>query len=182
MKVFNKIALVLFVFAMLTGCTQRKYGHITGFQLKQKAKTEKVTRSSHYVSNKVVRPNTAKSVELETPISNSDVALLTNIPSVTEEVATSSKLDVNESHNASREFIPTIKGLQRTVAPKNIVKKVKNEVGKKTKAGGLIYWILVLVLILLLLAVLESVLGKGLTRLLILIVLIAFVGHLIGIW
>ncbi len=186
MKIVNKIILVLTVVAMMSSCTQRRYGHITGFQLKKNTPIEKVTeRKGHYVSP----------VEQIAEVASDDV-----IPSITNEkvitpevknttirtISSPSSTLLNQSRFATEweETManPVIAKTTNTLKPQNIVKKVKSKVGKKTKAGGLIYWILVVILVILIVSLLNKVLGTTLTGIIITVVLIAFVGHLLGLW
>ena len=189
MKHFNKFLVAFLIVGLLSSCTQRRYGHITGFQLNKKAKTEKTIRSGHYVSNTKTITSDVDEVVPTYPIekSVSDKSITTKsklgdnntvAKKVVRDFTTSTK-----AHNQNEIAIPgVIKQVKDLTAPQGVVKKVKKAVSKKTKAGGLIYWILVLILLILIISLLEAILGQWLTRLLILIVLLAFVGHLLGLW
>lgn len=187
MKIINKIFLVFAVVAIMTSCTQRKYGHITGLQFNKKASTEKLTtRKGHYVSPEVaVTQDELSTVEEElshisTTLNEGPVNDLTTIKS-----ERADKISTSETIQEQLVLPKSLEVVTKTankLKPKNIANKVKSKVAKKTKAGGLIYWILVLVLIILIVSLLESVLGTPLTRIIITVVLIAFLGHLLGLW
>ena len=187
MKIVHRILLILVVIATLSSCTQRRYGHITGFQLKKNTKTEKVTaRKGHYVN-----PSVETIQEEISAISENDIPASIESVQKSNDITVASFSKNEESSNMSNRFkkkaelaepLPGLAKVANTLKPKNIVKEVKSKVGKKTKAGGLIYWILVLILLVLIVSLLESVLGTALTRIIITIILIAFIGHLIGLW
>ena len=190
MKHMNKFLVAFLIVGVLSSCTQRRYSHITGFQFNKKAKTEKTVRSGHYVDTKNQINPIANKEEVEvqsetTPvISNELPAIHTErkqiaVAKVVRDFTTAQGLQ----NTVDTKTLPeALQEVSEVVAPQGVVKKVKKAVSKKTKAGGLIYWILVLILLLLIIALLESILGQWLTRLLILIVLLAFVGHLLGLW
>lgn len=190
MKIIHRILVVLVVIASLSSCTQRRYSHITGFQLKKKADTEKAVYSGHYVTSNPGIVNVEDNDAELTPIDVSYDVVEQTVPPVSKEMTSSpfarkrverwvEKSQVQEEYTANP---VNVKNVAQALQPTNIAKKVSSKVAKKTKAGGLIYWILVLILLLLIIALLESILGTALTRILILIVVIAFLGHLLGLW
>lgn len=186
MKIVNRIITLLVVVGLMTGCTQRRYSHVTGFQLNNKSKTEKTVHSGHYVNRQNTKPAAPEFSEAAPSVATTEVAELS--PRMKKRVVYKNvvkSLDVKkaqENEEVELAVLPDIANFQQSIAPKNIFNKVKSKVGKKTKDGGLIYWILVLLLLILIITLLNKVLGPTLTGILILIVLIAFVGHLIGIW
>ncbi|MFT5512917.1 MAG: hypothetical protein ACI8SE_001316 [Bacteroidia bacterium] len=186
MRIVNRILIVLFVVGLFSSCTQRKYGHVTGFQLNNKTKTEKTTHSGHFVKQE--KPTTNIASDATVDVSNTLNSETFEFSKETKKIDLKRFISalkvqcVEENESSVVPEVPAFVKVQQVVAPKNVFNKVKTEVGKKTKAGGLIYWILVLILLLLIVALLESILGKNLTRLLILVLLLAFVGHLLGLW
>jgi len=184
MENLNKILIAFLIVGFLSSCTQRRYSHVTGFQLNNKAKTAKTFRSGHYVATDKTtfhvdvvdakRLVTDNSETIEVPPTQ------VNAPQVFKKRNKSSKstMSVNEVKSLPK----LLKEVNQVTAPQNVYKKVKKGVAKKTKAGGLIYWILVLILVILIVSLLETVLGTALTRIIITVALIAFIGHLIGLW
>jgi hypothetical protein len=185
-RILNRIFVVLVVVGLLSSCTQRRYGHVTGFQLNNKTKIEKAKHTGHFVKQE--KPTTNIAVDATVDVSNTLNSETIEFSKETKKIdlkrfiSASKVQNVGENESSIVPEVPAFVKVQQVIAPKNVFNKVKSEVGKKTKAGGLIYWILVLILLLLIIALLENILGQNLTRLLILVLLLAFVGHLIGIW
>ncbi|GEM_PF-2487595 len=184
MKNLNKILVAFLIIGFLSSCTQRRYSHVTGFQLNKKAKTEKTFRSGHYVTADktsvaadVVEEQAAVTFNTET-IDLSSTQVTTPQVFKKRNKSLKSAISVEEAKSLPK----MLSEVNQVTAPQNVYKKVEKAVAKKTKAGGLIYWILVLILVILIVSLLETVLGTGLTRILITIALIAFIGHLIGLW
>ena len=156
------------------------------FQLKKNTPSEKVTsRKGHYVSPVEQLPEVA-SVDVITSTTLENVITPEARNTTIRTISSPSSTQFSQSRFATEweETManPVIAKTTNTLKPQNIVKQVKSKVGKKTKAGGLIYWILVVIFVILIVFLLNKVLGSTLTGIIITVVLIAFVGDLLGIW
>jgi hypothetical protein len=183
MKTLNKIVLFVFTVALLSNCTQHRYGHITGFQLNKHKSDEKVKHSGHYVkrseskvANFIANLNDSMDQNAKALIDPQfvETSNVTDVASVLE----NEKIAKISADKVTA--LPIINTIVKQTTPKQLLKKAKKVADKQT--NSLLYWILVIILILLILTLLRTVLGNQLYGLLILVVLIALVGHLLGIW
>ena len=190
MRLLVKFLYVFLAVSMLTSCTQRKYGQLTGFQWNKTSKTEKIAgHKGHYVSPKNDIVSTDTSIE--------DVAWI-ELSETTEKDIVSSKetskttksakavivkdilFDKTDKKAVNAKKVFTKSNIKEAVIPTKKISKVAKKLKKHTSDDGLLYWILVILLILLLLTLLRKVLGAELYGLLVLIVLILLVLHLLG--
>ncbi len=186
---------VVFVFS---ACSKRQYAHLTGINIGQKAKTP--VKSGHYVNTDKIH----KSFAVENENTNNPSAELTYTSNRNEWSSIDSALlfrsiDTDALLAPAPGFVAPkkrVKPIREVAVPapyrhnplkirkqaKQLEKQLRPEKEKSSKDGGLLYWILVVILILLILTLLKTILGPQLYGLLILVVLIALIGHLLGLW
>ncbi len=187
MKNLARISCILLIVTFLASCTQRRYSNLTVFKWhpganKVKEKAKEKTFVDYQVEELRVKSRTES---IEAPIElNQTVVEMEQVP---QRVFTPLAIEGSKSKlKDAREVLPVMRNLKTA---KKMVEKVKrlksdninspNE--KDDEIAGLIYWILVVILILLVLTLLRHLLGP-LYGVFILIVLIALLGHILGIW
>jgi hypothetical protein len=184
---------VVFVFS---ACSKRQYAHLTGINIGQKAKTP--VKSGHYVNTNKVENEVNSDASITSTSGESVSKPNTNdwyidsaeLMKHIDKEALLAKAPVNVSQTKKVKAIREIavpapyrhNPLKIRKQAKELRQQFRPEKEKSSKDGGLLYWILVVLLILLLLTLLRTILGPQLYGLLILVVLIALIGHLLGLW
>lgn len=193
MKQLLTIFLGITVLAVFTGCSNRTYSHLTGWNPGAKAPQKKEYRASHYVKQE------AKSDRAE------EVALSENDEQIEHDLTFQNKTEDNAF--TKKELKAVVKETKRTsginkipgvgkmavaaahpykALPQELREPIKEYIASngESKAqkndGGLLYWILVVLLIILLLTLIREILGPYLYGLFVLVLLILLVLHLLG--
>jgi hypothetical protein len=189
--------------SVLYSCSQRRYSNLTVFKHQPKmAKKERADRNIKKKTKNLIAEIIAdKDYANEVKPNSENSSLLTQ--DIGQDISAGDIVkDALVSHSSQTNGLTapeSIKGGKRkTLTPKILAqaKKIRRAVREIKQAqkdqiiskqapedeiANLIYWILVVVLVLLLLVLLKTILGP-LFEILVLAVLIALIGHLIGLW
>lgn len=190
MRLLVKLFYVFLAVSVLTSCTQRKYGQLTGFQWNKTKKTEKVaSHKGHYVSPKtMVKPTESPFEDVayvetsETPENEVAVAKESHKVSKSEKAAIVKDIlfDKSEKKAINAKTLLTKSNLKEAIVPTKKISKVAKKLKEHKSDEGLLYWILIILLIILILTLIRKILGEYLYGILVLVLLILLILHLLG--